>query len=464
MVQKVTFLGNTDNVNFGWFAYDSTDGHPKKCYRFLTTPMDVAYVGVRSDQKLLFTMLPADELPPPESGNPLNLLDGIRVLDLTTSIAGPYSTLLLADLGASVVKIERPGHGDDARSWGPPFLDDESLWFLSVNRNKQSVTLDYSQPDGLTVLHALAEKADVIIVNQVARSQRKLGIDYAKLNAINPKLVHVSITGFGLTGSKGDQPCYDLIAEGYSGVMDLTGKADHDPQKVGTPAADLLAGTDAALATMAALIGRSRTGVGQQIDVSMVESMTRFVTPRIVSYLGSGQLPRRSGGKDSVIAIYQTFDTADDPMTLALGNDGIWLRFCEAVGLNDLAADTRFADNIGRRETREELVQEIQAVLIRKPRHHWLTVFTNARVPAGPINRIDEVVKDKTLAERGLFYSVKRGGVSIPQVGLGIQFNGNNRTFRKAPPRLGEDTHTVLSSWLGWDEERISALDAAGVL
>jgi crotonobetainyl-CoA:carnitine CoA-transferase CaiB-like acyl-CoA transferase len=410
-------------------------------------------------------MLPADELPPPSSsGNPVNLLHGTKVLDLTTSIAGPYSTLLLADLGASVVKIERPGRGDDARTWGPPFLADESLWFLSVNRNKQSVALDYSQPDGLAALHALVKKADVIIVNQVARSQKKLGIDFATLNTINPKLIHVSITGFGLTGSGCDLPCYDLIAEGYSGVMDLTGEADQDPQKVGTPAADLLAGTDAALATMAALINRSRTGAGQHIDISMVESMTRFMTPRIVSYLGSGELPRRSGGKDSVIAIYQTFDTADDQMTLGLGNDGIWNRFCEAIGRKDLAADKRLAGNVGRREARQELVREIQAVLIEKPRSHWLAVFSNARIPAGPINRLDEVVKDGILAERGLFYSVMCDGVPVPQVGLGIQFNGNNRTFRKAPPALGADTHAVLSSWLGWDEEKIDALNVAGVL
>jgi crotonobetainyl-CoA:carnitine CoA-transferase CaiB-like acyl-CoA transferase len=409
-------------------------------------------------------MLPADELSPPVSGNPLSLLDGIRVLDLTTSVAGPYSTLLLADLGASVVKVERPGRGDDARAWGPPFLDGESLWFLSVNRNKQSITLDYSKPAGLTALHALVANADVIIVNQVARSQKKLGIDYATLKAINPKLIHVSITGFGLTGSNADQPCYDLIAEGYSGVMDLTGEAENGPQKVGTPAADLLAGADAALAAMAALIGRNRTGKGQQIDVSMVESMTRFMTPRIIPYLGSGELPRRSGGKDSVIAIYQTFNTADGPMTVGLGNDGIWVRFCEAVGRTDLAADPRFADNIGRRESRAEIVREIQSLLVRQPRRHWLDLFAQARIPAGPINRLDEVVKDPTLNERGLFYAVERNDTMVPQVGLGIQFDGNSQTFRKLPPRLGEDTRNVFHSWLGWDDDKVTELNAAGVL
>ncbi|HYD94532.1 MAG TPA: CoA transferase [Noviherbaspirillum sp.] len=410
-------------------------------------------------------MLPAEQLPPAPNSTPLNLLDGIRVLDLTTSIAGPYASLLLADLGAEVLKIERPGRGDDARAWGPPFLDGESLWFLSVNRNKHSATLDYAQPAGLDALHSLVKVADVILINQVGRSQKKLGIDYARLSAINPRLVHVSITGFGLAGAKSDQPCYDLIAEGYSGVMDLTGESpDRDPQKVGTPAADLLSGSDAALAAMAALIARNRTGRGHEIDIAMVESMTRFMTPRIIPYLGSGEVPRRSGGTDSVIAIYQTFHTADYPMTLGLGNDAIWKRFCEAIGRTDMAEDQRFADNAGRRACRPEIVQEIQSILLRKPRTHWLDLFANARIPAGPINRLDQVVSDPTLTERGLFYATRRNGAAVPQVGLGIRFDGNFNSHRKDPPRLGEDTRHAFASWLGWDDDAIRKLDDAGLL
>ncbi len=410
------------------------------------------------------TMRPADTLSPPHSENTLSMLSGIRVLDLTTSIAGPYATQLLADLGATVVKVERPGRGDDARAWGPPFLEGESLWFLSVNRNKQSVTLDYSREAGLAILHKLVAVADVIVVNQVVRGQKKLHIDYATLKAINPKLIHVSITGFGLTGPNSDQPCYDLIAEGYSGVMDLTGEPGQDPQKVGTPAADLLAGADAALATLAALMGRSRTGCGHEIDVSMVESMTRFMTPRLVPYMGTGEVPRRSGGKDSVIAIYQTFSTADAPITLGLGNDSIWARFCEAVGRADMAADPRFLTNVGRRAARAEIVEQIQSILIQKPREHWLELFAKARIPAGPINRLDEVVQDRTLNERGLFFVAKRGDTALPQVGLGIRFDGNANTYRKAPPLLGEDTKDVLSSWLGLDESQFAELDKADVL
>lgn len=408
-------------------------------------------------------MLPADQLPPPPDGEAIDLLAGVRVLDLTTSIAGPYATLLLADLGAAVVKIERPGTGDDARAWGPPFLDGQSLWFMSVNRNKRSVALDYSKPAGLAALHALVAAADVIVVNLVARIQRKLGVDYATLSALNPRLVHVSITGFGLTGPNADAPCYDLIAEGYSGVMDLTGELDQDPQKVGTPAADLLAGSDAAMGALAAIVARARTGRGRAVDVSMVESMTRFMTPRVVSYLGSGELPRRSGGKDSVIAIYQTFETADEPMTLGLGNDAIFARFCEAIGRPELASDPRYASNAHRRAQRPALVAEIASVLAREPRAHWLALCAQARIPAGPINRLDEVVRDPTLAARGLFYTARRGETPVPQVGLGIHFDANAHTFREPPPLLGEHTREVFRSWLDWSEGQVDELDRAGV-
>ena len=253
-------------------------------------------------------------LPLAESGPGLQCLNGVRVLDFTTSVAGPYGTLLLADLGAEVIKVEKRKGGDDARSWGPPFLDGESLWFLSMNRNKQSMTLDLAHPDASHLVHELVRVADVVVLNSTQRIQTKLGLDYATLKQINAKLIHVSVTGFGLSGSRADLPCYDLIAEGYSGVMDLTGEADGPPQKVGTPAADLLAGQDIAMATMAALIERTKTGAGKQIDVSMVSTMSRFMAPRIVPYLGSEEAPHRSGGTDSVIAIYQVFGTLDAPI------------------------------------------------------------------------------------------------------------------------------------------------------
>src|SRR4051812_32912401 len=363
-------------------------------------------------------MLPLDSLPPPSDKPPIALLSGVRVVDLTTSIAGPYGAMLLADMGVEVIKVERPGSGDDSRAWGPPFLDGESLWFLSVNRNKKSVTLDYSGDAGTRVLHDLVRTADVVIVNLVARVQKKLKIDYASLKALKPDIVFVSLSGFGLEGARRDFPCYDLIAEGYSGVMDLTGEAENPPQKVGTPAADLIAGMDAAYATVAALFDKSRSGRGHEIDISMIDSMTRFMEPRIVPYLGSGEVPKRTGARDSVIAVYQVFDTQDDPLTLGLGNDAIWKRFWEAVGRPEAGTDARYATNKDRRAAREAIVAQIQEVLRTRPRDEWLKVFVAAKVPAGPVNRVDQLSSDPELLARGLFYTDTANGRRIPQVGI----------------------------------------------
>jgi crotonobetainyl-CoA:carnitine CoA-transferase CaiB-like acyl-CoA transferase len=403
-------------------------------------------------------MLPLETLPAPPAGPPIGLLAGVRIVDLTTSIAGPYAAMLLADMGADVVKVERPGAGDDSRAWGPPFLDGESLWFLSVNRNKRSLALDYSGASGRRVLHELVGRSDVVIVNLVPRVQKKLGVDYESLRAVKPDLVFVSLTGFGLEGARRDFPCYDLIAEGYSGVMDLTGEADSPPQKVGTPAADLIAGMDAAYAALAALFDRSRSGRGHAIDIAMVDSMTRFMAPRIVPYLGSGEVPRRSGARDSVIAVYQTFDTADFPITLGLGNDAIWKRFWTAVGRPEVGNDAHYASNIDRRTARADIVGQIQEVLRTKPRDQWLETFTAANVPAGPVNSADQVASDPELIARGLFFAERKADRRVPQVGLGINVDGTSASYRLPPPRLGEHTAEVLREVLGYDDATIEQL------
>jgi len=405
--------------------------------------------------------LPFHDLPLVPMRASLPLLEGVRILDLTTSIAGPYATQLLADFGAEVIKVERPGSGDDCRAWGPPFLDGESLWFISVNRNKRSVTLDYTGEAGRAVLHDLVRRCDAVIVNLVGRAQKKLGIDRAALAAVKPDLVHVSLTGFGLTGARAEMPCYDLIAEGYSSVMDLTGEAESDPQKVGTPAADLISGMDAALAMLAALFDRARTGRGHAIDVSMVESMTRFMSPRILPYLGSGTVPGRTGAKDSVIAVYQVFHAADAPMTVGLGNDGIWKRFWAAVDEPAFGEDPRYATAALRQQARPEIVARVAAILATRARDEWLARFVAAKVPAGPIYRVDEVVRDAGLAERGFFYRVDADGRTVPQVGLGIAVDGERGGCRIAPPRLGEHTAEVLGGLLGYDAARIEALRSA---
>jgi crotonobetainyl-CoA:carnitine CoA-transferase CaiB-like acyl-CoA transferase len=392
------------------------------------------------------------------------LLEGIRVLDLTTSIAGPYATMLLADMGAEVIKVERQGVGDDARGWGPPFLDGESLWFLSVNRNKQSIALDYTEAEGRSVLQDLVRHCDVVFLNQPPRVARKLGLDPDSLKTLKPDIVYVSITGFGLSGERADWTCYDLIAEGYSGVMDVTGALGGKPQKVGAPAADMLAGQDAAFAAVSALFARARTGRGRVVDVALVDSMTRFLTCRIVPYLGSGEVPTRTGGTDSVIAIYQAFDTADLPITLGLGNDNLWARFWQALGHPEVAAEPGFGSNAERRARREEIVDRIQVILIAKPRAHWLSIFQAARIPAGPINRVDEIAADEVMYERGMVYQVERPeGGAVPQIGTGIQLDGRHNVPRSAPPRLGEHSRAVLSR-LGYDVNSIRHLEDAGII
>lgn len=391
------------------------------------------------------------------------MLDGIVVLDLTTSIAGPYATMLLSDFGAEVIKVER-SEGDDTRAWGPPFLDGESLWFLSVNRNKQSVRLNYGTPEGSRLLEALIARSDVLVSNQLSETQRKLGLDAETLRARHPRLIHVSITGFGMSGRNAVLPCYDLIAEGYSGIMDLTGLPDSEPQKVGAPAADMLGGADAAMAVLAALHRRQRTGQGAKIDISLVESMVRFTSPRIVPHLGSGEVLRRSGGRDSVIAIYQTFDTADLPITLGLGNDRIWARFWEAVGQPGKALGGDVASNASRRMHRARIVADIQEILLTRSRAEWLALFRDARIPAGPIYRIDEVVQDEHLLERGLFYRIERDGHSVPQVSLGIRIDDAPAGAFSPPPRLGEHTEDVLARHAGCDASALAALRAAGAI
>jgi len=399
-----------------------------------------------------------DTLPRQALSDGLQLLKGVSVLDLTTSVAGPYGTLLLADLGADVVKVERRATGDDTRAWGPPFLDGESLWFLAVNRNKSSITIDLTRTEGKRVLDELVKVSDVVVLNTSAAVQAKLGVDYATLGALNPSLIHVSVTGFGLQGPRAELPCYDLIAEGYAGIMDLTGEPSNGPQKIGTPASDLLAGQDAAMATLAALYERQRTGKGRQIDISMVASSARFMAPRIVPYLGSNDLPRRSGGRDSVIAIYQVFDTADHPVTLGLGNDAIWKRFWAAVERPDLGDQAALSTNAKRRNARERIVTDIADILVQRTRAEWLALFARHRIPAGPINTIEDLVADPVLQEEGLFFAIEGPHGLVPQVGLGIRFDGRCETARTPPPTLGQHSAQILTQRLSMSPACVAGL------
>ena len=403
-------------------------------------------------------------LPSPTHNHCFSALQNIKVLDFSTSVAGPYGCQLLADFGAEVVKIEKPITGDDARGWGPPFLDNESLWFLSVNRNKSSVVIDMALDEGKALFNKLICEADVLVTNLLPKVQKKLKIDFESLKTLNPQLIHASLTGFGLEGKRSNFPCYDLIAEGYSGVMDMTGEISQDPQKIGTPAADLLAGMDLALATMAALLQRAKDHQGHAIDIAMVDSMTRFMTPRLISYLGSGELPRRDGAKESVIAIYQVFQTADEPITLGLGNDAIWKRFWSALNDPEYINDPKYTSNADRRKLRQQLVQAIQERLLKQPKAYWLDLFQSNNIPAGPINRLDQISSDAEMFQRGMFYSLNNKSSEIPQVGLGIQIDGQQSFCSKPPPKLGADTSMILEKWLNLSNLEIENLISKNII
>ena len=403
-------------------------------------------------------------LPSPKHNHCFSALQNIKVLDFSTSVAGPYGCQLLADFGAEVVKIEKPITGDDARGWGPPFLDNESLWFLSVNRNKSSVVIDMALDEGKALFNKLICEADVLVTNLLPKVQKKLKIDFESLKTLNPQLIHASLTGFGLEGKRSNFPCYDLIAEGYSGVMDMTGEISQDPQKIGTPAADLLAGMDLALATMAALLQRAKDHQGHAIDIAMVDSMTRFMTPRLISYLGSGELPRRDGAKESVIAIYQVFQTADEPITLGLGNDAIWKRFWSALNEPEYINDPKYTSNADRRKLRQQLVQAIQERLLKQPKAYWLDLFQSNNIPAGPINRLDQISSDAEMFQRGMFYSLNNKSSEIPQVGLGIQIDGQQSFCSKPPPKLGADTSMILEKWLNLSNLEIENLISKNII
>ena len=403
-------------------------------------------------------------LPSPKHNHCFSALQNIKVLDFSTSVAGPYGCQLLADFGAEVVKIEKPITGDDARGWGPPFLDNESLWFLSVNRNKSSVVIDMALDEGKALFNKLICEADVLVTHLLPKVQKKLKIDFESLKTLNPQLIHASLTGFGLEGKRSNFPCYDLIAEGYSGVMDMTGEISQDPQKIGTPAADLLAGMDLALATMAALLQRAKDHQGHAIDIAMVDSMTRFMTPRLISYLGSGELPRRDGAKESVIAIYQVFQTADEPITLGLGNDAIWKRFWSALNEPEYINDPKYTSNADRRKLRQQLVQAIQERLLKQPKAYWLDLFQSNNIPAGPINRLDQISSDAEMFQRGMFYSLNNKSSEIPQVGLGIQIDGQQSFCSKPPPKLGADTSMILEKWLNLSNLEIENLISKNII
>jgi len=373
-------------------------------------------------------------------------LRGVRVLDLSTSYAGPTATMYLGDLGADVVKVERPG-GDDARAWGPPFVGDDSAWFLAANRNKRSACIDLREPAGRALLERLLGRADVLVVSFNPSKLERLGLAPAEVRSAHPRLIYCAISGFGLTGPHAGRAGYDLVAQARSGLMSVTGARDGAPQRVSTALSDIVAGTNAALAICAALVRQQRNGQGELIDVSLLEADLALMAPRIASYLAGAPEPRPSGATDSVLAVYQPFETADRTIVLAVGNDAMWARLCRALGLDALAEDSRYATNDGRRANGEALCAALQERLREQPAAHWIGVLGEAGVPCEAVQFLGEVVEDRQVRARGAITELP-GPDGGDFAGVRAPFVLHDTELpRVAVPRLGAHTREVLASW-----------------
>lgn len=384
-------------------------------------------------------------------------LSGVSVVDISTSYAGPTATMYLADLGAEVIKIERPGRGDDARSWGPPFVGADSAWFASVNRNKRSVVVDLRSAAGAAVLDRLLAGAHVFVENLNPAKLESLGLAPAQLRERHPRLIYCALSGFGLDGPDHGLAGYDLVAQARSGLMSVTGEAGRTPQRVSTALSDIVTGMAAALAITAALRRQERSGEGELIDVALLDSDLALMAPRIASFLAGEPEPSPSGGTDSVLAVYQPFRTADRPVVLAIGNDTIWRRFCAETGLGALADDPRLRDNAGRRAHRGEVTAAVAERLAGDTAANWLARFAAAGVPAAPINSLSEVVADPQVTARGSVLAMPSGGNTVYGVRSPFRLASHPEPRAETPPGLGADTETVLAE-RGFTPDQIRSL------
>ena len=392
-------------------------------------------------------------------------LAGIRVLDFSRVLAGPYCAMLLGDLGADVIKIERPGLGDDTRQWGPPFVGGESAYFLCCNRNKFGLTLNLQSPAGRELAARLAAQSDVLIENFLPGTMQKWGLGYDQLSQRHPGLVYCSITGFGQTGPYRDLPGYDIIIQGLAGIMSITGEPDGAPMKVGVAIADITAGLFASNAILAALVSRGRTDRGERIDISLFDSTVAWLANVGANYLATGDNPERHGNAHATIVPYQLFQTADRPIIVAVGNDGQFRSFCKALQHPEWIDDDRFRTNPLRVQHRAELIPLIDELLQAQPAEDWLQLLTAAQVPCGPVNTLDRVFSDPQLQSRQMLLEVSHPTAgNLRMVNSPCQFPGTARISPRPPPRLGEHTLDILRGLLSVDDARLQELRTAGVI
>ncbi|MDT4815170.1 Acetyl-CoA:oxalate CoA-transferase [compost metagenome] len=397
-------------------------------------------------------------------------LDGIRVLDLSRILAGPWCTQNLADLGADVIKVERPRVGDDTRAWGPPFLKDgngqdtnESAYYLSANRNKRSIEADMATPEGAALIRELAAVSDILVENFKVGGLAKYGLDYDSLKQINPRLIYCSVTGFGQDGPFAQRPGYDFMIQGMGGLMSITGERDDlpggGPQKAGVAVADLMTGMYSTVGILAALHERSRSGLGQHIDMALLDCQVAMLANQNLNYMTSDVAPKRAGNAHQNLVPYQVFAASDGHLIVAVGNDSQFRNYCGAIGLPELSADPRFFTNPQRVKNREELVPLLAERMATGARDHWLAALEGVGVPAGPINTLDQVYEDPHVLARGMRRELPHPAAGkVPMAASPLKFSGSPVEYRRPPPMLGEHTGQVLSERLGLSAEEIQAL------
>ncbi|MDY0934015.1 CaiB/BaiF CoA-transferase family protein [Pseudomonas viridiflava] len=406
----------------------------------------------------------------------MGALSHLRVLDLSRVLAGPWAGQILADLGADVIKVERPVCGDDTRSWGPPFLKDETgqntteaAYYLSANRNKQSVTIDFTRPEGQQLVRELVAKSDIVIENFKVGGLAAYGLDYASLKDVNPKLIYCSITGFGQTGPYAKRAGYDFMIQGLGGLMSLTGRPDGDegggPVKVGVALTDILTGLYSTTAILAALAHRDQSGVGQYIDMALLDVQVACLANQAMNYLTTGVAPKRLGNAHPNIVPYQDFPTADGDFILTVGNDSQFRKFAEVAGQSQWATDPRFLTNKLRVANRSELIPLIRQATVFKTTAQWVDELEAAGVPCGPVNDLSQVFDDPQVLARGLAIELPHVlGGRVAQVASPIRLSETPVEYRRAPPLLGEHTSQVLQELLGMSGDEVVALREAGVL
>jgi formyl-CoA transferase len=371
-------------------------------------------------------------------------LGGIRVLDLSRVLAGPYCTMVLGDLGADVIKVESP-EGDETRTWGPPFAEGESAYYLCVNRNKRSIVIDFKTEEGRAVINQLIRKSDVLVENFRPGTLSRFSLDFESASALNTELIYCSISGFGQTGPQRDKPGYDFMIQATGGLMSFTGDPNGEPMKVGVAVADLFAGQNAVIAILAALQARSQTGRGQHLDISLFDSQLGMLANVASNYLISGNLPRRYGNAHANIVPYQSFQASDEWFILAVGNDRQFEKLCEVIGNPELARDARFVANAGRVEHREALITSLKPVFLTRTAINWLSTLEAAGIPCGPINTLDKVFTEPQVEARQMLIEMQHPTIGkLPLIGSPLKFSETPIEYRFPPPKLGEHTEQIL--------------------